>query len=135
MSFDQLVKTLFEEPTILTRFIETVALLLLLGIIRRLLLIRVNRTLEDPGKIYAWRKGSQYVVLFVAVVTISALWFDGFDNATTYLGLLSAGIAIALQDPLINIVGWIYILTHPQFQRDRPLQMGGVSKCKSSPQC
>ncbi len=127
MSFDQLFKTLFEEPTILTRFIETVAILLLLGLIRRLLLIRVNRTLEDPGKIYAWRKGSQYVVLFIALVTISALWFDGFDNATTYLGLLSAGIAIALQDPLINIVGWIYILARHPFEVGDRVEIGDVA--------
>jgi small-conductance mechanosensitive channel len=36
----------------------------------------------------------------------------------TYLGLLSAGLAIALQDPIANIVGWLFIVWR------RPLEVG-----------
>ncbi|MEM7336212.1 MAG: mechanosensitive ion channel domain-containing protein, partial [Chloroflexota bacterium] len=126
MIFDNLTTFLFEQPTILTRFIETAVILILLTLIRKFVLMRVTQTLEDPGKIYAWRKGSQYVVLFLMLVTFSAIWFEGFDNASTYLGLLSAGIAITMQDPLINIVGWIYILARHPFEVGDRIEIGDV---------
>ncbi|MEM7112735.1 MAG: hypothetical protein AAF614_09890, partial [Chloroflexota bacterium] len=103
---EQIRAFLFENPTFGTRLLETGIVLALLLLTRRIIMGRVTRELEDPSKIYTWRKITEYAVLSLALITVAALWFDGFSNASTYLGLLSAGIAIALQDPIVNIIGW-----------------------------
>ena len=51
---------------------------------------------------------------------LAYVWFGLFDNLGTFLGLLSAGIAIALQDLLISFAGWVFILwRHPFHTGDR----------------
>ena len=44
----------------------------------------------------------------------------------TYLGLLSAGIAIALKDPISNLFGWLYLLWQKPFEVGDRIQIGNV---------
>ncbi len=67
---------------------------------------------------YRANKVLNYVTTFVLLVTVAFIWVDTFDQIGTYLGLVSAGIAIALADLLKNMAGWAYILTR------RPLNVG-----------
>ena len=50
-----------------------------------------------------------HILFLLAFIIIGQIWFKGIQSIATYLGLLSAGIAIALKDPLTNITGWLYI--------------------------
>jgi len=45
----------------------------------------------------------------------------------TFLGLLSAGIAIALKDPLVNMVSWAFILIRQPFKVGDRIQIGKVA--------
>src|SRR3989449_7721139 len=49
-----------------------------------------------------------YTTLFrsVGVILVSQTWFVGTSALTTYLGLVSAGLAIALKEPVSNVAGW-----------------------------
>jgi hypothetical protein len=44
------------------------------------------------------------------------IWFGGTGSVTTYLGILTAGIAIALADVLENLAGWVFIVTRRPFR-------------------
>ena len=48
-------------------------------------------------------------------MVVGRIWFIAFDSFATYLGLLSAGIAIALRDMLVNMVGWVFIIWRKPF--------------------
>ena len=37
-------------------------------------------------------------------------WLGILESDGTIIGLVSAGIAIALKDPIMNIAAWIFIL-------------------------
>ena len=52
------------------------------------------------------------------------LWIQGIAGIATYFGLLSAGIAIALQDLLTNLAGWIFILIRRPFRVGDRIQVG-----------
>jgi small-conductance mechanosensitive channel len=54
------------------------------------------------------------------------MWFRGFQSLSTYLGLVSAGLAIALQVPLVNLAGWIFILWRRPFSVGDRIQIGDV---------
>ncbi|HEX9250738.1 MAG TPA: mechanosensitive ion channel domain-containing protein [Ignavibacteriaceae bacterium] len=45
----------------------------------------------------------------------------------TFLGLLSAGVAIALKDPLVNMVSWAFILIRQPFKVGDRIQIGEVA--------
>ncbi|HEY83994.1 MAG TPA: mechanosensitive ion channel family protein, partial [Chloroflexi bacterium] len=52
------------------------------------------------------------------------LWFAGMQPLITYLGLLSAGLAIALQGPLSNLAGWGLIAWRKPFVVGDRIQIG-----------
>jgi small-conductance mechanosensitive channel len=90
-------------------------LLLTIGIVIALWLLRwvwtaiVNRRTDEPQSRYRWRKAASYTVTVVGILLIGRVWIEGIQTLVTYLGLVSAGIAIALRDPIVNWFGWVFI--------------------------
>ncbi len=56
-----------------------------------------------------------YLQVGITLLLLIKVWFKGIKPIATYLGLLSAGIAIALKDIFTDIVGWIFILLKKPF--------------------
>ncbi|PIE17092.1 MAG: mechanosensitive ion channel protein MscS [Proteobacteria bacterium] len=63
------------------------------------------------------------VLLFIALTKI---WLAHLDLAT-YFGILSAGLAIAFKDPLVNMAGWVFIRVRRPFAVGDRIQLGGHS--------
>ena len=118
---------LFHNPAIGTKIFLTLGILLFLLVSRRILMSIANRRLEDQDQLYAWRKGTEYAAIIFGVVSIVSIWIDGVSNLSTYLGLLSAGVAIALQDPIVNFIGWIYIISRYPFEVGDRIEIDEVS--------
>ncbi len=49
------------------------------------------------------------VVLVIGVAIIIGLWSKVFQHTSTFLGLIGAGLAVALREPLLSIAGRIAI--------------------------
>ena len=73
---------------------------------------------------YRIRKTLTYIIYPLAFLVIGRIWFAGFQAVSTYLGLLSAGLAIALQAPLVNLPGWAFILWRQPFKVGDRIQLG-----------
>ncbi|MFH1964881.1 MAG: mechanosensitive ion channel family protein, partial [Acidobacteriota bacterium] len=58
---------------------------------------------------------------------IISVWVEAFGEMGAFLGLLSAGIAIALKDPLTNIAGWLFIIVRQPFSAGDRIQIGNQS--------
>jgi len=98
------------------KLLSSVAILLALWLVRLLLLLLVNRKTEDARVRYLWRKTTLYLVLVVAVLSVGRIWFQGMDDTATFLGLLSAGLAVAFKDVLVDLAGWLYIVGQKPFR-------------------
>ena len=98
--------------------IASLAVVIGLVVLRWLILRYVHRWVEDPDVWFRAKRIATYTFTFVAIVTLAWIWIDAFDALPTYLGLVSAGVAIALSDLLKNMAGWLYILVR------RPLRIG-----------
>jgi len=92
--------------------------------LRWLILKLVWRQTEDLRVRYQWRKISGYAAFVLAVFLVGRVWIEGFHSAATFLGLLSAGLAIALKDPLVNLVGWMFIIWRRPFKVGDRIQIG-----------
>lgn len=107
------------EPNV-SRIILTIVTIVGLWILRVIIVRIISKRIEDQHMVYKWRKRTTYITFFIGFLIISSTWFEGFQSLTTYLGLLSAGLAIALRDPLTNLAGWLFILwRHPFDLGDR----------------
>ena len=107
------------------KLVSTSLILLILFITRSLILRVVKRRTEDVRVRYSWRKGATYGAFVIAILLLGRFWFSGFDSFTTYLGLLSAGVAIALKDPLANLAGWMFILWRRPFTVGDRIEIAG----------
>src|SRR3954470_11451612 len=82
---------------------------------------------ERAKRVRFW--GRQAVSLTVAVVLIAGLvsiWFDDPRRVTAALGLLSAGLAVALQKVVTSMAGYFVILRGKTFTVGDRITMGGV---------
>jgi small-conductance mechanosensitive channel len=70
-------------------------------------------------------KTAGYVTYLVALLVSLAIWIEQASNLLFAFGVIGAGIAIALQRPIANLVGFLVILlTRPYVPGDR-IEIGG----------
>ncbi len=102
------------------KVIETFVIVFVLWGIRKILLRFVDRRTERPKTLFFWRKFSSYFSVGFGILMIWIVWAENISSSdiAAYLGLLSAGLAIALQDPISNFTGWLFIIFR------RPLEIG-----------
>jgi small-conductance mechanosensitive channel len=93
----------------------------------RLILIQfVNRRVVGVRRRHSLRKTISYVMAFMAVLLLSPLWIENLQGMATFLGLVSAGLAIALQGPLSNLAGWLYLIWRRPFEIGDRIEIGGT---------
>jgi small-conductance mechanosensitive channel len=102
------------KPT-LDHLLSTIAVILVLGLVRALLIRLINRRTKDVRSQYQWRKTASYTIVVIGLLLVGRIWLDAFGEFGTFLGLLSAGVAIALKDPLTNVAGWAFIVWRRPF--------------------
>lgn len=106
------------------RILLTLAVILLAGLARRLVLRAVDRRSDDIRVRYQWRKRSTYLAVMATALVVGRIWFEGFHSIATYLGLLSAGLAIALKDLVSDLAAWMFIMWRKPFEVGDRIQVG-----------
>lgn len=84
----------------------------------------IQKNIADVKSRYHWRKIINAIIVILIIILVGRLWYQGFESIATFLGLLTAGIAIALKDVLANIAGWIYIISRSPFEVGDRIQIG-----------
>lgn len=107
-----------------TKILYSILILVVLGAIRFAILKIVWRFTEDPKSRYTWKRSVSFTIGFLMVILIGSVWIRAIGQFGTFLGLLTAGLAIALKDLLTNIAGWIFILTRKPFSLGDRVQIG-----------
>jgi small-conductance mechanosensitive channel len=97
---------------------------ILLWLIRTIVVRIVWRKTEDPYVCYRWRKSTIYVTVVPGLLIVGRIWFAGIQPIATFLGLLTAGLAIALQDLVKSVAGWIFIMWRKPFSIGGRIQVG-----------
>jgi small-conductance mechanosensitive channel len=92
----------------------------------RLTVSRVVHNREgDVAKKYAILKTINYTLGFALILMTTSVWFGNLTGWSAYLGIVSAGLAIALQDPVTNFAGWIFIAIRKPFVVGDRVEIGG----------
>lgn len=125
MSFSDVLLLL--DQVLIRKVAISIGVVLGIWAIRILLLRTVVDHIESDVSRYQWQKTMSYLSAVLAIFVIGPIWSDGFTNMTTYLGLFSAGLAIALQPLIISLAGWIYILSRRPFRVGNRIQIGEFS--------
>lgn len=107
-----------------SKIIASIIIIAVLWLLRKVLYRVLVRNTKEKKRKYQIGKTINYTISFLGVLVIARIWFDGFQSVATFLGLLSAGLAIALKDPVSNLAGWIYIIWRKPFDLGHRIQIG-----------
>ena len=87
----------------------------------------VSRAVQDKLWRHKARKFSFYIGTAASIVVIIAIWFVEGGQVAITLSVIGAGLALALQQPLVSLAGWVYLVSnHPYDVGDR-IEINGIS--------
>lgn len=98
------------------KIVYSLILLIVLWLIKKIFSRVIIERFESNNQKYQWNKSLRYTAGFTSIILLVSIWVGGLASLGTYLGLLSAGIAIALKDPLVNFSGWFFIIIRKPFK-------------------
>ncbi len=98
------------SPTVIRKLLLSVVLIGSLVGVRSVLLTAVSTRVTDVRTAYHWRRAVTYSVSIAGLALLGLMWVTGIRDFGAFLGLITAGLAIALQDLLANLAGWVFIL-------------------------
>jgi small-conductance mechanosensitive channel len=111
------------------KLLLTLAVLAVLYLIGKLL-ERITRTgfssEENAHTRFWWRQAIRLVSAGLGAILLLSIWFDNPERLTTVLGLVSAGVAIALQRLVTAFAAYFVILRGRIFRVGDRIVMGGV---------
>jgi small-conductance mechanosensitive channel len=106
------------------KILWSIFLILVFLFIRRATAKFLERRVSDLARRYILLKSIGYLFGFLVFLVLLRIWFGGAKNLAAYFGILSAGLAIALRDPLTNLAGWLFINIRKPFVVGDRVQIG-----------
>lgn len=104
--------------------IQSAVVVLIVVVLRRVVLRIIHSRIQDPEVWYRARKIATYTSTLLVLFFLLRIWLIQLENFATFLGLLSAGVAIVLSDVLKNLAGWAYLLTRRPFRAGDRVEIG-----------
>jgi small-conductance mechanosensitive channel len=106
------------------KILISLAIVVVVWVLRYMIQKLVWRQTEDPRLRYQWKRSIGLALSLISIILISSVWISAFARFGAFLGLFTAGLAIALKDPLTNIAGWLFISTRKPFSVGDRVQVG-----------
>lgn len=125
---ESIIEYIRNSPDLTLQLAETVGILIFLWLIRFITLRIIQKRMQDKKAIYKWRKNITYITTFLAVIAVGQIWLASVGSIATFLGLLSAGLAIALKEPVTDLAAWLFIIWRRPFDVGDRIQLGNEAK-------
>ncbi|MBN1880382.1 mechanosensitive ion channel family protein [bacterium] len=112
------------SPESRDKFILTIAILLILILSRILISRTITRYVTEARREYRYRRILVYTFTMLLILLIGPVWIRDVQSVSTFLGLASAGLAIAMHDTIANVTGWLFIVWRKPFKVGDRIQIG-----------
>lgn len=112
------------ENIIIEKTLWSILVILIIILVSRLLKNVFYKVIKDRKKYYGIKRTINYITGGFIVIYLIFIWLDSGKSLTTYIGLLSAGIAISLKEIFTNIAGWMFIEVRKPFDVGHRIMIG-----------
>ncbi len=102
----------------------TMCILLLFVLLRTITAMIIRRNVKNDRRKYNLRKTFTYAYTALFLFSLGAIWLKGMQSLGTFLGLASAGLAIALHDTISNLAGFFFIGARKPFRVGDRIELG-----------
>ncbi len=97
------------------KIVSTLIIIVSIFFMRKLLLRFFLKKVKSIKSRYSWSKSFTYLSYLLIIILVIPIWFKELEGLGTFFGLMAAGMAIALKEPILNLFAWIYILFKKPF--------------------
>jgi small-conductance mechanosensitive channel len=115
---------IFEDRSLLDALLFSLIIIFLAYVINSLAGNLILRRVSTARDRYTLRKTVSILVTVLVFASLFAIWVERTSTLFIAYGILSAGIAIALQDVLRNLAGGILIIMSRPFKAGDRIQVG-----------
>lgn len=92
----------------------------------RIVFVVARRRIDAAGNLYTFRKVVNLaIVAFVAAIVV-AIWFRVVEAMALSLGLVGAGLMLALGPVITGVAGWVHVVTTKPYTVGDRVRVGGV---------
>lgn len=112
-------------PNMVDNLVYTGVLLIVIFILRWITVKLLCKKHCNQIQQFAAKKLMTSAYVLVGVIIFLAIWNDSSEYIIAFLGVITAGIAFALRDLLMDMIGWIYILWAAPFKIGDRIEVGG----------
>jgi small-conductance mechanosensitive channel len=116
-----------ESRNAIYRKLFQTVLIILIGYSSIFVLVRIiNRRIKNLKARHLTRRNVVYILNVLIVLCIVFLWIQNIGAITIFLSVISAGVVLVLQDPILSMAGWFLILVQRPFEVGDRIELGGV---------
>jgi hypothetical protein len=111
------------------KLVLTLVLFLLIWLLRQILRVAIRafqRVRTDERAEFWTRQGINLGLTLLTIIGLLSIWFSDPTRLATALGLITAGLAFALQRVITSVAGYFVILRGNTFSIGDRISMGGV---------
>ncbi|MDA3866796.1 MAG: mechanosensitive ion channel [Salinivirgaceae bacterium] len=121
----EFIKSATGLPTSLQiRIFKTLLIGTVIYFASRLAVNLVNRWVANAKRQFNLRKVVRRTAFFIFIILVADLWLLKIGSLATFFGLVSAGLAIALKDPITDMAGWLFIIWRKPFELSDRIEIG-----------
>lgn len=113
-------------PALAERILLALAGVLAIWLAARLVRHSLSRWIGDAATRYRARKMVNAVALAAGLVFVAFVLVDRLTGLGVTLGLVGAGMALALQQPLLSLAGWLALAFGGYYRAGHRVQVGDV---------
>jgi len=117
---------IFEDRSLLDALLVSLIVIFLAYVINSLAGSLILRRVSTAKDRYTLRKTVSVLVTVLVFAALFAIWIERTTTLLIAYGILSAGVAIALQDLLRSIAGGVLIIMTRPFKAGDRIQVGAV---------
>ena len=86
----------------------------------------INQRVRDIKYRHIARKNTVYIINFLLIIGIIMIWLQNINSVTLLLGFASAGLALALQEVILCVAGWVLIISRRPFETGDRVEINGI---------
>ena len=113
---NQLLELLRDNSSVLGRIVTSAAMVVIALVLATLAGWVVSRRADDPYARYYLLKIVHAVIVVLLLIALAVVWRPFAGRIGVVLGLITAGLAFAMQEVIGALAGWVSIFTGRQFR-------------------
>ena len=114
------------QKELIEKAIQTFLIIVAGYLLILLLTTIVNKRVKNIRAKHISRKSIIYFFTTLATLLVIALWIQYMRSVVVFMGVIGAGIALALQEAVLCIAGWFLIVARHPFRAGDRIELGGV---------